>query len=296
MVLPSSLITIEFGWYGRRTGAPICGCVKSTGTRYSEFVLAIYRFVLLMPGAVTVIGFEVTALPLPNKPIWLNGEGLQLGGWQIAVIAAAPGKVGVTDPVEAAGIVVGVVDSNSRLKPVNTVLFLSMTTALIGCRLLGFTTTLPELDPAMPGTLSAIEVGGQVAKKPAELPAFEIFAVITVDPGCCAVATPFWSIETIEPICAVYERWPTLQLILFASVVDAFWYTRAASCPVVPCDAQLLRGTAFCDVTGAVQQPVPGSIVQLTCWLPNAAGLQFVAGSLRQSVDSGPSTTLVTTG
>ena len=67
-----------------------------------------------MPGAVTVIGFEVTGFPLPNRPIWLNGEGLQLGGWQTAVIAAAPGKMGVTVPAAAAGIVVGVVDSNSR--------------------------------------------------------------------------------------------------------------------------------------------------------------------------------------
>ena len=36
----------------------------------------------------------------------------------------------------------------------------------------------------------------------AELPAFAIFAVMTVDPGCCAVATPFWSIVTIDGVCA----------------------------------------------------------------------------------------------
>src|SRR5882757_6386691 len=183
-------MTIEFGWYGNRTGAPSCGCVKSTGTRYSEFVLAIYRFVLLVPGAVTVIGFEVTGFPLPNRPIWLNGEGLQLGGWQTAVIAAAPGKVGVTVPPATAGIVVGVVDSNSRLRPVRVVPFLSFATDVIGWVLFGFTTTLLEL-PETPGTLNAIEVGGHVEKNQAELPAFEMFAVMTVDPGCCAVATPF---------------------------------------------------------------------------------------------------------
>ena len=67
-----------------------------------------------------------------------------------------------------------------------------MTTAVIGCVLFGLTITLVELKlPVMPGTLSVIEVGGHVEKNPAELPAFEIFAVITVDPGCCAVATPF---------------------------------------------------------------------------------------------------------
>jgi hypothetical protein len=101
-----------------------------------------YRFVLLGPGDVTVIGFDVTAFPLPNRPIWLNGEGLQLGGWQTAVIAAAPGKIGVTVPADAAGIVVGVVDSNSRGTPVMMLLFVSLTTDVIGCVLFGFTMTL----------------------------------------------------------------------------------------------------------------------------------------------------------
>ncbi len=148
------------------------------------------RFVLLVPGAVTVTGFEVTAFPLPNSPIWLNGEELQLGGWQTAVIAAAPGKMGVTVPPAAAGIVVGVVDSNSRVRPVRTLLFVSSTNDEIGCVLFGFTMTLGLL-PEIPGTLNVIDFGGHVEKNPAELPAFAIFAVITVDPGCCAVATPF---------------------------------------------------------------------------------------------------------
>jgi hypothetical protein len=161
-----------------------------------------YRFVLLVPGAVTVIGFEVTGFPLPNRPIWLKGEGLQLGGWQTAVIAAAPGKMGVTVPAAAAGIVVGVVDSNSRLRPVRIVPLMSFATDVIGCTLFGFTTTLLELLPEIPGTLNAIEIGGHVEKNPAELPAFEMFAVMTVDPGCCAVATPFWSIVTTDGACA----------------------------------------------------------------------------------------------
>jgi hypothetical protein len=68
--------------------------------------------------------------------------------------------------------------------------------------LFGFTTTLVEFDPLIPGTLNAMDFGGHVEKNPAELPAFEIFAVITVDPGCCAVATPFWSIVTTDEACA----------------------------------------------------------------------------------------------
>ena len=160
-----------------------------------------YRFVLLTPGAVTVIGFEVTAFPLPNRPIWLNGEGLQLGGWHIAVIAAAPGKRGVTVPAVTAGIVVGVVDSNSSATPVKMCPFASVTTDVIGCVLFGLTVTLVAPAPVPPGMLNAIEVGGHVEKKPAELPALEMFAVMTVEPGCCAVATPFWSMETIEADC-----------------------------------------------------------------------------------------------
>jgi hypothetical protein len=50
--------------------------------------------------------------------------------------------------------------------------------------------------------LNAIDIGGHVEKNPAELPAFDIFAVMTVDPGCCAVATPFWSIVTTDGVCA----------------------------------------------------------------------------------------------
>jgi hypothetical protein len=115
---------------------------------------------------------------------------LQLGGKQVAVIAAAPGKIGVTAPDDEAGIVVGVVDSNSNASPVRIVPFLSIAVAVIGCVLFGFTEMLgTQLFPL--GTHNEILVGGHVEKKPAELPAFEIFAVITVDPGCCAVATPF---------------------------------------------------------------------------------------------------------
>ena len=58
------------------------------------------------------------------------------------------------------------------------------------------------------------------------------------------------------------------------------------------CDAAV----AAAEVTGVVQQPVAGSVVQVVVCVVNAAGLQFVAGSLIQSVDSGPRTTLVTTG
>src|SRR5471030_3310522 len=107
----------------------------------------------------------------------------------MAVIAAVPGKTGVTVPLPP-GAVWGVVDSNSRLIPVRTVLFWSVTVATSGCALFKLTLTLVLL---VPGTASVMEVGGHVEKKPA-LDAedeFDTEAEITDDPGWLAVATPF---------------------------------------------------------------------------------------------------------
>src|SRR5690242_133812 len=127
----------------------------------------------------------------------------------MAVIPALPGNRGVM--VELPGIVVGLVETNSRLSPVSTVWFLSVATALRGCGLLGLTVTV---DALLSGTERLIETGGQVEKKPAELPALATVAVMMVEPGFCAVATPFSSIFTIESLCGAYSRWPTRQLML----------------------------------------------------------------------------------
>jgi len=153
--------------------------------------------VLLVPGVVTVTGFDVTGFPFPNRPIWLNGEGLQPGGWQIAVIEAAPGNSGVIDPPP--GIVVGVVDTYCRLSPVSGDPFVSTAVTASGWVKLWFTVTLC-VPPG--GTLNEIEAGGHVEKNPAELPAFATLALIVVEPGCSAVATPFWSIDTTVEVCA----------------------------------------------------------------------------------------------
>ena len=89
-----------------------------------------------------------------------------------------------------------------------------------------------------PGVVSTIFAGGQVEKYPAELPAFEMLAVITVEPGCCAVATPFSSIVTIELVCGVKLRCPTAQVMLLAGVFEALAYARATNWPVCPCERQ----------------------------------------------------------
>jgi hypothetical protein len=47
--------------------------------------------VLLVPVAVTVMPLEVMGLPLPRRPIWLKADGLQVPGWQTAVMVAVPG-------------------------------------------------------------------------------------------------------------------------------------------------------------------------------------------------------------
>src|ERR1700677_3563164 len=213
MAVPSSLMTIVFGSKGSRTGVPTAVVVKSTGTRYSEFVLPMYRSVLLMPGAVTWIAFEVIGIPFPFRPIWSSGDGLQVGGRQIAVIEAAPGNVGVTE-AEPAGIVVGGVDTNVRGTPDRIVLFVSSTTALIGCVLFGPTVTeVPGGGTS--GTLSWIDLGGHVEKDPAELPASEIVALIPAGPGGLSRASPFLLIVTAAPGSAAFEKMPTRQLILF---------------------------------------------------------------------------------
>src|SRR5579859_5110984 len=113
MVDPSLLITMELGRYGSRRGTVAKGWVKSSATTYSDWVLAMYSTVLLVPGATMFTEFEVTGLPLPRRPIWLYEAELQLGGWQIAVIAVAPASGGTTVP-KPAGIVVGEVDTYSR--------------------------------------------------------------------------------------------------------------------------------------------------------------------------------------
>ncbi len=66
----------------------------------------------------------------------------------MAVMEAAPGKSGVTVPPEAAGMVVGAVETNSRLRPVRMVPFVSVTTEVMGCVLFWLTTTL--VTPGVP--------------------------------------------------------------------------------------------------------------------------------------------------
>ena len=70
----------------------------------------------------------------------------------------------------------------------------SRTVAVMGWVLLGFTVTVGRLEF---GTLRLMEAGGQVEKNPAELPALETLALTVVEPGWSAVATPFWSIDTM---------------------------------------------------------------------------------------------------
>src|SRR6185312_876742 len=192
-------------------------CEKSTGSRYCDCVLAMYSTVALLPGAVIWMPFDVSGSPLPNKPIWLNGAVLQLEGWHTAVIVAEPGRLGETVPAPAE-IVEGVVELNSRLMPVRVVPFASFTRAVSGWLVLTATVALLLL---VPGMASWMDVGGQVEKKPAAppVPEFETLAVTIDDPGCAAVATPFWSTVKTEDVWAEYCRWPIWQVTFWALVL-----------------------------------------------------------------------------
>ena len=64
----SAVIADRHGvWYvGQTHGSAERCCCKVTGTRYWDWVLAIYSCVLLVPGVVIVIGFDVTGFPFPT--------------------------------------------------------------------------------------------------------------------------------------------------------------------------------------------------------------------------------------
>ena len=194
---------------------------KSIGSRYCDCVLAMYSTVAFVPGVMSVTPFEVMGLPLPNKPIWLNGAELQVGGWQTAVIVAAPGKVGEIDP-PAAAIVVGLVETKVRFAPMIGTLLVSITVAVSGSVVLMATPAgpLPPVDNAR-----VMLAGGHVEKKPAAppVPEFATFAVTIVEPGCCAVTTPFWSTVKMLPFWPEKLTCPTRHVMLSAGNVDPFW-------------------------------------------------------------------------
>ena len=193
----------------------------------------------MVPVADMLTELDATGLPLPNRPIWLYDDELQNGGWQRAVIAAAPARMGVTEPPPA-GIVVGEVETYSSESPVRVTPLASTAVACSGCVLFSFTATG---FPVVPGAVSVMDTGGHVEKNPAELEASATSAVMSTDPGWLAVATPFWSTLTTGEMLVVPRdsaencRWPARQLMLvWLAPLPA--KTRAASCAVLPCDRQ----------------------------------------------------------
>ena len=107
---PSVVSTIEFGVNGSRSGVVGPVRVKSCETKYLDCVLAMYSTVPFVPGEMIFTGLEMTGLPFPNRPIWLYGDELQVGGSQMAKMEAAPARVGVIG--EDPGTVSGEVERN----------------------------------------------------------------------------------------------------------------------------------------------------------------------------------------
>ena len=158
-----------------------------------------------------------------------------LVGWQIAVMAAEPGKLGVTaEP--AAGIVMGLVETNSSGRLVMGWPIVSVTVTTRFCVVFWFTDTGVVGAVVDPGMLSVMVLGGQVEKKPTELEACEIAALMSVEPGWAAVARPFWSMVTMLPLVAEKVSGPTWQLMLFLFASKLC----AASCANWPCETQLV--------------------------------------------------------
>ncbi len=83
-------------------------------------------------------------------------------------MAAAPGKVGVT-VLPVAGIVVGLVETYSSVMLVIGAPLVSVTVATRLCVMFWFTLMGTVGAAVEPGTVSTIDCGGQVEKKPAEL-------------------------------------------------------------------------------------------------------------------------------
>ena len=171
---PSLLMTMELGTKGSLSG---CGGALVTKSRAPYSATWCWRCkgaVLFWPGVVTVMGFDVMGLPLPKRPIWLNGDGLQLGGWQMAVMEAAAGEAGRDGAAEAAGMVVGAVETYSRLRPVRMVPFVSVTMAVMGCVLFWLTTTWIARSAAALGTLNAMRRVGRWKRSRRKLAALEM--------------------------------------------------------------------------------------------------------------------------
>jgi hypothetical protein len=84
----------------------------------------------------------------------------------------------------------------------------SITVAVVGCGVFGVTATLVP-----PLAVRVIDFGGQVWKTPALELVPEMLALINAAPGCFAVATPFWSMETI----LFWAPVPAVEVVLCAA-------------------------------------------------------------------------------
>ena len=71
---------------------------------------------LVVPGTMTLTGFEVMESPVPFKPSSLMGAGLQVGGLQSAVTVATPGYAAVMEPAPGGRDVDGVGGSIVRAR------------------------------------------------------------------------------------------------------------------------------------------------------------------------------------
>src|ERR1700733_15262561 len=103
---------------------------KSIGTKYGEPGLDTQMKLLFLPGAAICTKLLSTGTPVPRVPITLIGAGLQVVGWQMALIAEFEGRDAVTPPVALTAIRPGLVDTLLSATPLMLLPFVSVTVAV----------------------------------------------------------------------------------------------------------------------------------------------------------------------
>src|ERR1700751_4440323 len=98
---------MELGEEGSLIWLPTVPVEKPIGTQHGDTQLKL----LFLPGGAICTKLLSTGTPVTRVPITLIGAGLQLVGWEMAVIAEFEGKDAVTPPVERTAILPGLVDT-----------------------------------------------------------------------------------------------------------------------------------------------------------------------------------------
>ena len=116
------------------------------------------------------------------------------------------------------------------------------------------------------------------------MPAFETLAVMMVEPGCWAVATPFWSMVTMQAVCGVILQVTDLAADVVLAGAGAGVDAGGELAGGALREAGVGRSAGRRRAGGAAAVCGDGAAMALAVVVV-AAGLQLEAGSVVQSVD-----------